>query len=212
MIGKKAGMTQIFDASGKAVPVTVIDCGPLTVVQKKNEETDKYNAVQVAYDEVSENKLNKPKLGVFKKAETKSFRSVSEFRVEDVDAFDLGQELNVADMFAVGDVVDVRGKSKGKGYAGNVKRHNQKGGHEGHGSKYHREVGSMGSAATPARVRKGKKMPGQLGNKMVTIMNLDVAFVDGERNIIAVKGAIPGSNGTVVTITDSVKVSKRVEA
>lgn len=212
MIGKKAGMTQIFDASGKAVPVTVIDCGPLTVVQKKNEETDKYNAVQVAYDEVSENKLNKPKLGVFKKAETKSFRSVSEFRVEDVDAFDLGQELNVADMFAVGDVVDVRGKSKGKGYAGNVKRHNQKGGHEGHGSKYHREVGSMGSSATPARVRKGKKMPGQLGNKMVTIMNLDVAFVDGERNIIAVKGAIPGSNGTVVTITDSVKVSKRVEA
>lgn len=212
MIGKKAGMTQIFDASGKAVPVTVIDCGPLTVVQKKNEETDKYNAVQVAYDEVSENKLNKPKLGVFKKAETKSFRSVSEFRVEDVDAFDLGQELNVADMFAVGDVVDVRGKSKGKGYAGNVKRHNQKGGHEGHGSKYHREVGSMGSSATPARVRKGKKMPGQLGNKMVTVMNLDVAFVDGERNIIAVKGAIPGSNGTVVTITDSVKVSKRVEA
>lgn len=212
MIGKKAGMTQIFDESGKAVPVTVIDCGPVTVVQKKSEDTDNYVAVQVAYDEVSENKLNQPKMGLFKKVETKPFRTLEEFRVDDLEQFELGQSISVADMFEVGDVVDVRGKSKGKGFAGNVKRHNQKGGHEGHGSKYHREVGSMGSAATPSRIRKGKKLPGQLGNKMVTVMNLDVAFVDGERNILAVKGAIPGSNGTVVTITDSVKVSKKLKA
>lgn len=208
MLGKKAGMTQLFDESGAAVPVTVIDCGPVTVVQKKTEETDSYVAVKVAYDEVKENKLNRPDMGQFKKANVGAFRNLAEFRVEDAEQFNVGQAITVADMFEVGDVVDVQGKSKGKGFQGNVKRHNQKGGNEAHGSKYHREVGSMGSSATPSRIRKGKKLPGQMGNKVVTVMNLDVVLVDGERNIIAVRGAVPGSNGTLVTITDSVKVSK----
>ncbi len=208
MLGKKAGMTQMFDESGAAIPVTVIDCGPLTVVQKKTTELDAYEAVKVGYDEVKENKLNKPDLGQFKKAETGNFRSLNEFRVEDVEQYSVGQEITLADMFEVGDVVDVRGKSKGKGFAGNVKRHNQKGGHEAHGSKYHRQTGSMGASAYPGRIFKGKKMPGQMGNKNVTVQNLDVVMVDGERNILAVKGAIPGSRGSVVTITDSVKVSK----
>lgn len=209
MLGKKAGMTQIFDEQGAAIPVTVIDCGPLTVIRKKNEETDSYEAVQVGYAEAKENKLNKPDMGQFKKAETKPFRKLAEFRVEGgVEAYEVGQEINVADMFAAGDVVDVQGVSKGKGYAGNVKRHNQKGGIEAHGSKYHREVGSMGSSATPSKILKGKKLPGQLGNKVCTVQNLDVVLVDGERNILCVKGAVPGSRGSVLTITDSVKVSK----
>lgn len=208
MLGKKAGMTQIFDESGTAIPVTVIDCGPVTVVRKKTAETDSYEAVQVGYVEAKEHKVNKPDMGQFKKAETKPFRQLSEFRVEDVANYNVGQEINVADMFQVGDVVDVVGVSKGKGYAGNVKRHNQKGGLEAHGSKYHREVGSMGSSATPSRIFKGKKLPGQLGNKQVTVQNLDVVLVDGERNILCVKGAVPGSRGTVLTITDTVKVSK----
>lgn len=211
MLGKKAGMTQLFDENGNSVPVTVIDCGPVTVVQKKTNETDNYTAVKVAYDEVRDNLLNKPAKGQFDKAGTKSFRTLSEFRVEDAEAFEVGQVISASDMFEVGDVVDVIGVSKGKGYAGNVKRHNQAGGHEGHGSKYHRQIGSMGAAARPARVLKGKKMPGQLGNKQVTIQNLDVVLVDGERNIIAVKGSIPGSRGNTVTISDSVKVSKRAK-
>ncbi len=208
MLGKKAGMTQIFDEAGVAIPVTVIDCGPVTVVQKKTDETDSYEAVKVGYDEVAEQKLNKPDLGQFKKAGTKAFRQVSEFPVDNVDSYSVGQEIVVSDMFAKGDVVDVHGRSKGKGFAGNVKRHNQKGGLEAHGSKYHREVGSMGASATPSRIMKGKKLPGQMGNKNVTIQNLDVVLVDGERNILAVRGAIPGSRGSVVAITDTVKVSK----
>lgn len=208
MLGKKAGMTQLFDESGAAVPVTVIDCGPVTVVRKKTVETDNYEAVQVGYIEAKEHKVNKPDMGQFKKANTKPFRKLSEFRTEDAGNYEVGREINVADMFAVGDVVDVQGVSKGKGYAGNVKRHNQKGGLEAHGSKYHREVGSMGASASPGRILKGKKLPGQLGNKTVTVQNLDVVLVDGERNILCVKGGVPGSRGTVLTITESVKVSK----
>ncbi len=212
MLGRKAGMTQIFDEAGKVIPVTVIACGPVTVISKKTMEKDGYQAIQVAYEEVKENKLNKPQKGQFEKAQTTTFRNLAEFRVDDLDQYEIGQEINLADMFQVGDAVDVRGKSKGKGFQGNVKRHGQKGGLEAHGSKYHRRVGSMGSSATPSRVRKGKKMPGQMGNKMISVLNLDVAFVDGERNILAVKGAIPGSNGNLVTITDSVKVNKVAEA
>ncbi len=206
MLGKKAGMTQLFDETGAAIPVTVIDCGPITVLRKKTVETDDYEAVQVGYQEAKEHKVNKPDMGQFKKAETKPFRKISEFRAENSDEFEVGQEINVADMFAEGDSVDVQGVSKGKGFAGNVKRHNQAGGIEAHGSKYHRRVGSMGSSATPARVFKGKKLPGQLGNKVTTVQNLDVVLVDGERNILCVKGAVPGARGNVLTITDSVKV------
>ncbi len=208
MLGKKAGMTQIFDDNGSAIPVTVIDCGPVTVVQKKNQEVDQYEAVKVAYDEVRENLLNKPDKGQFDKAGTKTFRNLVEFRVEDSGAYELGQEIKVDEMFAVGDFVDVTGTSKGKGYAGNVKRHGQSGGLEDHGSKYHRGVGSLGASASPSRVFKGKKLPGQMGNKKVTIQNLEVVLVDGERNIVVLKGAIPGSNGNVVSIADTVKAGK----
>ena len=208
MLGKKAGMTQLFDEEGKALPVTVIDCGPLTVVQKKTKETDSYEAIKLAYDEVRENLLNRPDRGQFTKIDSKMFRNLAELRVEDADKYELGQVINVADMFAAGDFVDVSGKSKGKGYAGNVKRHNQVGGNEAHGSKYHRRVGSLGSSATPSRVRKGKKLPGQMGNKNVTVQNLEVVMVDAERNILVVKGGIPGSRGNVIAISDSVKVNK----
>lgn len=208
MLGKKAGMTQIFDENGSAIPVTVIDCGPVTVVQKKNKEVDQYEAVKVAYDEVRETLLNKPDKGQFDKAGTKTFRNLVEFRVEDSNAYELGQEIKVDEMFAVGDYVDVTGTSKGKGYAGNVKRHGQSGGLEAHGSKYHRGVGSLGAAASPSRVFKGKKLPGQMGNKKVTIQNLEVVLVDGERNIVVLKGAVPGSNGNVVSIADTVKAGK----
>ena len=206
MLGKKAGMTQLFNEEGNAVPVTVIDCGPLTVVQKKTVETDGYNAIQVAYDEIRENLLNKPKLGQFEKAGTKTFRTLREFRVDDVEAYELGQELNVGDVFEVGDAVDITGTSKGKGFQGNVKRHNQAGGHEGHGSRYHRRVGSLGPSTMPSRVLKGKKLPGQMGNKKVTVQNLEIVLVDAERNLLAVKGAVPGSRGNTISIANTVKV------
>lgn len=209
MLGKKAGMTQLFDENGNAVPVTVVDCGPLVVLQKKTTETDGYTAIKVGYDDKAAKNTNKPDQGQFKAAEVQPKRIQQEFHVEDIDSYELGQSLNVADAFEVGDRVDVRGKSKGKGFAGNVKRWGQKGGRAAHGSKYHRRVGSMGSSATPARTLPGKKMPGQMGNKLVTVQNLDVVLVDGERNILALKGALPGSNGSYLTITASVKSGKK---
>lgn len=207
MLGKKAGMTQLFNEEGNAVPVTVIDCGPLTVVQKKTVETDGYNAIQVAYDEVRENLLNKPKLGQFEKAGTKTFRTLREFRVDDVEAYELGQELNVGDVFEVGDAVDITGTSKGKGFQGNVKRHNQAGGHEGHGSRYHRRVGSLGPSTMPARVLKGKKLPGQMGGNNVTIQNLELVKVDAERNVLLVKGNVPGAKKSFVQINSAARAA-----
>ncbi|MDI9497562.1 MAG: 50S ribosomal protein L3 [Bacillota bacterium] len=205
MLGYKAGMTQIFDEAGNAVPVTVIACGPVSVVRKKTLESDGYQAVLVAFDETKESRLNRPDRGQFAASGLAPHRRLLEFRVDDVDAYELGQEIKVSEMFAVGDRVDVAGTSKGKGYQGNVKRHGQRGGREAHGSKYHRRVGSLGSSATPGRVWKGTKLPGQMGNRRVTVQNLTVAFVDGERDILAVKGAVPGSNGTCLEIRDTVK-------
>ncbi len=205
MLGYKAGMTQIFDEAGNAVPVTVIACGPVSVVRKKTLETDGYQAVLVAFDETKENRLNRPDRGQFTAAGLAPHRRLLEFHVDDVEAYEIGQKINVSEMFAVGDRVDVAGTSKGKGFQGNVKRHGQRGGREAHGSKYHRRVGSLGSSATPGRVWKGTKLPGQMGNRRVTVQNLTVAFVDGERDILAVKGAVPGSNGTCLEIRDTVK-------
>jgi large subunit ribosomal protein L3 len=201
MLGKKAGMTQLFDDKGNSIPVTVIDCGPLVVVQNKTVENDGYRAVKVGYGDIR--KASRPHAGQFARANVPARKYLREFR-PDRD-FSLGQEIRVTDMFAVGDAVDVSGVSKGKGYAGTIKRYNQSGGPDAHGSMYHRRVGSMGPNTDPARVFKGKKMPGHLGAANVTVQNLDVVMVDGERNIIVIKGAVPGPKGGLLEIRSSVK-------
>lgn len=205
MLGKKAGMTQIFDEDGRAFAVTVVSCGPLTVVQKKNDEVDGYSAIKVGYEEIREKLVNQPDKGQFKAASTSAKRHLKEIKVDNVDVYELGQVINVADVFSVGDKVDVSGVSKGKGFAGNIKRHGQKGGREAHGSKYHRRVGSLGSSATPSRVMPGMKLPGHMGAEKITIQNLDVVLVDGERNFIAIKGSVPGIKGALLEIKTTVK-------
>ena len=203
VLGKKAGMTQLFDESGLAVPATVIECNPMFVIQNKTVEKDGYKAVKVATGDIREKLVNKPDKGQFAKAEVSVKRTIREFKTE--EDYTLGQEIKVSDMLAVGDHVDVSGVSKGKGYQGNIKRHGQKGGPDGHGSMYHRRVGSLGANSTPARVLPGKKMPGHMGAVNCTVQNLTVVSVDGERGILVLKGAVPGPKGGIVTITSSVK-------
>ncbi|MCH4153654.1 MAG: 50S ribosomal protein L3 [Saccharofermentans sp.] len=206
IIGKKSGMTQLFDENGNVIPATVIECEPMYVLQNKTAESDGYKAVKVASGTVREKLVNKPDKGQFKKADVEVKRYIREFTPE-VD-YSLGQEIKVSDMFAIGDHVDVSGVSKGKGFQGNIKRHGQKGGPSGHGSMYHRRVGSMGANTTPARVVPGKKMPGHMGAVNCTVQNLSVVMVDGERGILVLRGAIPGPKGGVVTVENSVKAAK----
>lgn len=205
IIGKKMGMTQIFDENGKVVPVTVVEAGPCTVVQKKTVESDGYVAVQLGYGDISAKKVSKPAKGYFDKADVAPKRTLREFRLDDISAMNVGDILK-ADVFAVGDRIDVVGTSKGKGYAGAIKRWNQHRLRESHGTgPVARHAGSMGSCSTPSRVFKGKRLPGHLGAERVTIQNLKVVKVDAENNLIAIKGAIPGPKGSVVCISDSVK-------
>ncbi|NLS85697.1 MAG: 50S ribosomal protein L3 [Ruminococcaceae bacterium] len=205
IIGKKVGMTQIFDENGKVVPVTVVEAGPCTVVQKKTVESDGYVAVQLGYGDISANKVTKPAQGHFKKADVAPKRTLREFRLEDISAMNIGDILK-ADVFAAGDRIDVVGTSKGKGYAGSIKRWNNHRLRESHGTgPVARHAGSMGSCSSPSRVFKGKKLPGHLGAERVTIQNLKVVKVDAENNLIAVKGAIPGPKGSLVCISNSVK-------
>ena len=205
IIGKKMGMTQIFDENGKVVPVTVVEAGPCTVVQKKTVESDGYVAVQLGYGDISAKKVSKPAKGHFDKADVAPKRTLREFRLDDISAINVGDILK-ADVFAVGDRIDVVGTSKGKGYAGAIKRWNQHRLRESHGTgPVARHAGSMGSCSTPSRVFKGKRLPGHLGAERVTIQNLKVVKVDAENNLIAIKGAIPGPTGSVVCISDSVK-------
>ena len=203
VIGKKSGMTQLFDELGNVIPATVIEVEPMYVLQNKTVENDGYKAVKVGTGTVREKLVNKPDKGQFKKADVEVKKYIREFRTE--EDFALGQEIKVSDMFAVGDKVDVSGVSKGKGYAGNIKRHGQKGGPSGHGSMYHRRVGSMGANSTPARVLPGKKMPGHMGAENVTVQNLSVVMVDGERGILVLRGAVPGPKGGLLTVETSVK-------
>lgn len=203
IMGIKIGMTQIFDEAGKAIPVTVVEAGPCTVLQKKAEETDGYNAIQVGFYNLKEKQANKPGKGHFKKAGTKPLRYVKEFRLANTDNYEVGQVIN-ADVFAPGDLIDVVGTSKGKGFAGAVKRHNFARGSMGHGSKYHRRPGSL-AAKGPARVFKGRKMPGRLGGDRVTVQALKVVKVYPDRNIILIRGSIPGPKKSLVTIKNSVK-------
>lgn len=207
LMGKKIGMTQVFDETGLVVPVTVINVASNTVTQIKTAETDGYNAVQVGYDDVKEKALNKPQKGHLDKAGVTPKRMLREFRVKNVEEFAVGQELK-ADLFEVGDRVDVSGISKGKGFQGNIKRHKQAMGPATHGSRYHRGPGAMSAAASPGKVLKGKKLPGQMGNKNVTIKNLEIVQVDAERNLLIVKGAVPGPRKGPVTVKESTKHNK----
>ncbi len=204
ILGKKIGMTQIFTEEGLAIPVTVVKVAPCTVVQKKTVETDGYDAVQLSFGDIKEKNVTKPVKGHYDKYGAAYKRVLREFRLDDVSSYEPGQELG-ADLFEAGEHVDVSGKSKGKGYAGAIKRHGQHRGPMAHGSKYHRSAGSMGSSATPSRVLKGKKLPGQMGNKNVTALNLEIVQIDTEDNLLLIKGAVPGSRGSVVAVKTSVK-------
>ena len=204
IIGKKIGMTQIFDESGKVIPVTVIEAGPCTIAQIKTVETDGYNAIQLGFGDVKETKLNKPEKGHFAKANVTAKKHLREFRLDSLEGLNVGDELK-ADVFAAGDSVDVQGTSKGKGFQGVIKRHGQSRGPMGHGSMYHRRPGSMGPTSTPGRVFKGKKLPGHMGHVTVTIQNLDVVAVDLDKNVILLKGSVPGAKGAILKIKSSVK-------
>lgn len=205
ILGRKIGMTQIFTEDGTVIPVTVIEAGPVKVVQKKTVEKDGYNAIQVGFGDIREKKVNKPLKGHFDKAGVEYKRYLREFRVENIDEYEVGQEIKV-DIFNAGDKVDVTGTSKGKGFQGVIKRHNQSRGPESHGSKYHRAVGSLGASTFPARVFKTKKLPGHMGHERVTVQNLEVVRVDAEKNLILIKGSVPGPKGGLLTIKQSVKV------
>lgn len=204
ILGTKIGMTQLFNEDGKVVPVTVIMAGPCTVVQKKTAETDGYEAIQVGYGDVKEKRLNKPAKGHFAKADVAAKKFLKEFRFDDVSSYNVGDEIK-ADVFAAGDAIDVTGTSKGKGFAGPMKRWGLHRGPMAHGSGYHRGSGSLGTCSTPGRVMKGKKLPGHMGNVKVTVQNLEIVKVDAENNLILVKGAVPGNKGGLVVIKNSVK-------
>lgn len=204
IIGKKIGMTQIFDENGKVVPVTVVEAGPCVVVQKKTSDNDGYEAIQVGFEEIREKLVNKPRKGQFAKAGTTLRRTLKEFRLDDISQYEVGQEIK-ADVFEAGDKVDVAGVSKGKGFQGVIKRWNQRTGDMTHGSKFKRAPGSMGASSDPSRVFKNKRMPGHMGSVNTTVINLEVVKVIAEKNLILIKGGIPGPNKGRVVIKDSAR-------
>ena len=204
IIGRKVGMTQIFDEKGNVIPVTVIEAGPCVVAQVKTVETDGYSAVQLGFGDVIEKKMNKPEKGHFAKANVANKKHLREFKLDDAQNLKVGDEIK-ADVFVAGDKIDVQGITKGKGFQGVIKRHGQSRGPMGHGSMYHRRPGSMGSTSTPGRVFKGKKLPGHMGVATVTIQNLDVVRVDMDKNVILVKGSVPGNKGAILKIKSAAK-------
>ena len=199
-------MTQIFTEHGEVIPVTVVEAGPVVVTQVKTVEKDGYNAIQVGFEDAKEKSLNKPQKGHLAAANTLK-KHLKEFRVDSVEEYTVGQEIK-ADLFAAGELIDVTGISKGKGFQGPIKRHGQSRGPETHGSRYHRRPGSMGACSYPGRVFKNKKLAGHMGSVKVTVQNLEVVRVDADKNLILVKGAIPGPKGSMVTIKEAVKSSK----
>jgi large subunit ribosomal protein L3 len=207
ILGKKLGMTQVFIENGDMVPVTVVEAGPLFVSQVKTEEVDGYNAIQVGFADQKAHRMNKPQMGHFEKANIGPKRYVREFRVDNPADYTVGQEIKL-DVFAAGDMIDVIGTSKGKGTAGAVKRWNQATGPKTHGSKFHRAAGSLGASSYPARVIKGMHMAGRMGHERVTVQNLEIVKVDVEKNVILVKGAVPGPKGGLVIIKEAVKAGK----
>lgn len=204
ILGRKVGMTQIFDKDGKIVPVTVVQAGPCVVIQKKTVESDGYDSIKVGFEDIKEKLLNKPQQGQFKKANVSLKRFIREFRLEESSKYEVGQEIK-ADVFAEGEKVDVSGISKGKGFQGTIKRWNAHRGPMSHGSKFHRAVGSMGASSYPSRTFKSKRLPGHMGNVKSTVLNLEVAKVMPEKNVILIKGGIPGPNKGLVMIKNSVK-------
>ncbi|MDO4836204.1 MAG: 50S ribosomal protein L3 [Clostridia bacterium] len=204
ILGKKIGMTQFFRADGTMIPVTVIEAGPCPVVQKKTVANEGYDSVQLGFAELRDKLANKPRKGHFAKANVKAMRYLREFRLEDAASYEVGQIVK-ADVFAEGDKVDISGTSKGKGFAGVVKRHGQGRGRMTHGSHFHRAPGSMSACSDPSRVFKTKNLPGHMGSEHVTVQNLEVVRVDAERNLLLVKGAVPGAKGGLVTVKSTVK-------
>ena len=204
ILATKVGMTQIFNEDGLLIPVTVLQAGPCVVTQVKTEDNDGYAAVQVGFGEIRERLVNKPEKGHFEKAGVDVKRFLKEFRFDNAAEYQVGQEIK-ADIFAAGDHIDATAISKGKGFQGAIKRHGQSRGPMAHGSKYHRHAGSNGAASDPSKVFKGKKMPGHMGSKRVTVQNLEVVKVDAENNLILVKGAVPGPKKSLVTIKETVK-------
>lgn len=202
MLGRKIGMTQIFEEDGTLVPVTVIQAGPLVVTQKKTEERDGYNAIQVGFEDIKESKLNKPAKGHFDKAELDYKKYLTEIRVDNVDEFEIGQVLTV-EAFEAGDKIDVTGTSKGKGTQGVIKRHGFSRGRETHGSQFHRAPGGMSAATYPGRVLKGHRMGGRMGNEKVTVQNLEIVRVDVDNNLLLIKGAIPGPKKGLVSVKET---------
>lgn len=202
IIGKKLGMTRVFDEDGTAIPVTVIEAGPCVVTQVKTKESDGYEAVQLGFDRVRRKALNKPRAGHFAKSGIRPHRRLMEFKVESGALYEVGQEIK-ADTFEKGQVVDVTGWSKGRGFQGVVKRHGQHGGRETHGNRSHRVPGSIGQSATPARVWKGRKLPGRMGAARVTVRNLNVVDIDAEKNLVLIRGAVPGANNGYVVLRTS---------
>ena len=206
IIGEKLGMTQVFNDENQAIPVTVIKAGPVRVTQIKNEDKDGYGAIQIAFKEMSADKAGRPATGHFAKAGVAPHRHLVEVRVDDPERYELGQEITIADVLEDGAKADVAAISKGKGFAGVIKRHGFQGQGASHGvHKVHRAPGAIGACATPARVFKGKRMPGRMGGDQTTVMNLEVIEVDGERNLLLVKGAVPGPKGAIVVIREAVK-------
>lgn len=209
ILGRKLGMTQIFDETGLMIPVTVVEAGPMTVVRKKTVERDGYNAVQIAFEDINEKKLNKPEAGVFKKANIPAKRILKEFKFADCDKYEVGKDIK-CDIFANGDMVDVSGVSKGHGFSGVIKRWNQSRLKMTHGTgPVHRSIGSTGSISDPSRVIKGLHMAGQYGNDKTTVQNLKVVKVDLDRNVLLIKGAVPGPKGGLVTVKQAVKASSK---
>ena len=204
ILGKKIGMTQFFRADGTMIPVTVIEAGPCPVVQKKTVANEGYDSVQLGFAELRDKLANKPRKGHFAKANVKAMRYLREFRLEDAASYEVGQIVK-ADVFAEGDKVDISGTSKGHGFAGVVKRHGQGRGRMTHGSHFHRAPGSMSACSDPSRVFKTKNLPGHMGSEHVTVQNLEVVRVDAERNLLLVKGAVPGAKGGLVTVKSTVK-------
>lgn len=207
ILATKVGMTQIFNEDGTVIPVTVLQAGPCVVTQVKTQDNDGYSAVQVGFGDKREKLVNKPMKGQFDKAGVSYKRFLKEFKFEDAESYELGQEIK-ADIFAAGDKIDATAISKGKGFQGAIKRHNQSRGPMAHGSKYHRHAGSNGACSDPSKVFKGKKMPGHMGHKRITIQNLEVVRVDAENNLLLVKGSVPGPKKSLVTIKETVKTIK----
>ena len=202
ILGRKIGMTRVYDENGRSIPVTVIEAGPCTILQKKTVQKEGYNAIQLGFLEKKESKLNKPEAGHFKRSGGKGFYHVREFRVENPESYEVGQQVTLTEMAAIGDMIDIAGKSKGRGFQGVIKRHGFRGGRATHGSDFHRAPGSIGCSAWPSRVLKGKKMPGRMGNETVTQKNLKIIDIRNDENVLLVRGTVPGAkNGLLIIFT-----------